>query len=217
MIDGQRAGNQVRILIVEDHQVVADGLTALLNDQPDMAVVGHAGSVAEAVSRAADLSPHVVLLDFRLSDGTGAEAAVQIHQVHRSAKLIFLTRDDSDEAHFMALQAGASGFLHKSKAASDVIDAVRAVAAGRTLIAPGTVATLLNRHREMDAQRESLTPREKEVLLLIAKGGSSREIAGKLGISYTTVRSHIRSLGSKLGVHSKLQAVVKARELSLID
>ena len=207
----------VRVLIVEDHQVVADGLSALLNDQPDITVVGSAASVADSVTRAQQLQPDVVLIDFRLTDGTGADAASGIRQVRPDAKLIFLTREDSDAARFAAVEAGASAFIHKSRAAAEVVEAIRAVASGGTLFTPRTIATLLNRRREMDSQLESLTHREKQVLRLMAEGTSSREIAARLSISYTTVRTHIRSLGSKLGVHSKLEAIVKARELALIE
>ncbi len=209
--------NQIRVLIVEDHQVVADGLSALLNDQPDMTVVGSAASVAESVARAEDLKPDVAVVDFRLTDGTGADAGLGIRQVRPDTKLIFLTREDSDAARFAAIEAGASAFIHKSQAASEVVNAIRTVAAGGTLFTPRTIATLLNKRREMDSQLESLTPREKEVLRLMAEGTSSRNIAARLGISYTTVRTHIRSLGSKLGVHSKLEAIVKARELALVE
>ena len=208
---------KIRVLIVEDHQVVADGLSALLNDQPDITVVGSAASVAESVARAHDLKPDIALVDFRLTDGTGADAGIGIRQVWPDTRLIFLTREDSDAARFAAIEAGASAFIHKSQAASDVVDAIRQVAAGATLFTPRTIATLLNRRREMDTQLESLTPREKEVLRLMAEGTPSRDIATKLGISYTTVRTHIRSLGSKLGVHSKLEAIVRARELALIE
>ena len=208
---------QIRVLIVEDHQVVADGLSALLNDQPDMTVVGSAASVADSVARAEDLKPDVAVVDFRLTDGTGADAGLGIRQVRPDTKLIFLTREDSDAARFAAIEAGASAFIHKSQAASDVVSAIRTVAAGGTLFTPRTIATLLNKRREMDSQLESLTPREKEVLRLMAEGMSSRDIAARLGISYTTVRTHIRSLGSKLGVHSKLEVIVKARELGLIE
>ena len=208
---------QTRVLIVEDHQVVADGLSALLNTQVDLTVVGQASSVAESVDRAGELQPDVVLLDFRLADGTGADAAVAIRRVAPQAKHIFLTREDSDVARFAALESGASGFIHKSKAASEVVDAIRTVASGGNLITPSTIATLLNRRRQTEGQRESLTAREKEVLRLMAEGVSSRDIADKLGISYATVRTHIRSLGAKLGVHSKVQAIVKARELALVE
>ncbi len=208
---------QIRVLIVEDHQVVADGLSALLNDQPDMTVVGIAASVTDSIARALDAKPDVALVDFRLTDGTGADAGLGIRQVWPDTRLIFLTREDSDAARFAAIEAGASAFIHKSQAAAEVVQAIRTVAAGGTLFTPRTIATLLNRRREMDSQLESLTPRENEVLRLMAEGTSSREIAVKLGISYTTVRTHIRSLGSKLGVHSKLEAIVKARELGLIE
>ena len=107
---------RARVLIVEDHQVVADGLAALINDQKDMVVVGQAGSVGEAVARATELSPDVVLMDFRLTDGTGADAGAGIRQVRPETKLIFLTREDSDAARFAAIEAGASAFIHKSKA-----------------------------------------------------------------------------------------------------
>jgi two-component system response regulator DevR len=206
-----------RVLIVEDHQIVADGLTALLNDQKDMTVVGNVGSVAESAAAAAELMPDVVLIDFRLNDGTGSDAAAAIRAVAPQSKLIFLTREDSDVAKFAALESGASGFIHKSKAASEVVNAIRTVASGGNLITPSTTAALINRRRESDDQRESLTTREKEVLGLVAEGFSSRDIATRLGISYATVRTHIRSLGAKLGVHSKMQAIVKARELALID
>jgi DNA-binding NarL/FixJ family response regulator len=208
---------RARVLIVEDHQVVADGLAALINDQGDMTVVGHAGSVAEAISRAGELRPDVVLMDFRLTDGTGADAGLGIRQVRPEIKLIFLTREDSDAARFAALESGASAFLHKSRAAAEVVDAIRVVAGGGSLFTPRTISALLNRRREAETQLERLTPREKEVLRMMAEGAASRDIASRLGISYTTVRTHIRSLGSKLGVHSKLEAIVKARELALVE
>lgn len=197
--------------------MVAEGLGALLNDQADMTVVGRAASVAESISSVSELSPDVVVVDFRLTDGTGADAAIAIRRIQPETKLIFLTREDSDAARFAAVESGASAFIHKSRAASEVVDAIRVVASGGTLITPRTIAALVSKRRSMDMQLESLTAREKEVLRLMAEGISSREIASRLGIGYTTVRTHIRSLGAKLGVHSKLEAIVKARELALID
>ena len=211
------AASRTRVLIVEDHQVVADGLSALINDQEDMTVVGTAGSVSDSISRATELMPDIVLMDFRLGDGTGADAGTAIRQVRPETKLIFLTREDSDTARFAALEAGASAFIHKSRAAQEVVEAIRTVAGGGSLFTPRSIATLLNKRREAESQLERLTRREKEVLRLMAEGTSSRDIAAKLGISYTTVRTHIRSLGSKLGVHSKLEAIVKARELALVE
>jgi DNA-binding NarL/FixJ family response regulator len=212
--DGEGA---TRVLIVEDHRVVAEGLAALINQQSDMHVVGHVGTVAESVTAAAELDPDVVLLDFRLPDGSAPDAAAAIRSIRPAAKMIFLTREDSDAARFAAVQSGASAFLHKSRAAAEVVAAVRDVARGKMLITPRTIASLLAKRRSTEAQLERLTPREKEVLRLMAQGYPSREIATQLGISYTTVRTHIRGLGGKLAVHSKLEAIVKARELGLIN
>jgi two-component system, NarL family, response regulator DevR len=212
-----RAEEPTRVLIVEDHRVVAEGLTALINHQADMRVVGNVGTVAECVPIARELDPEIVLLDFRLPDGTGFEAAAAIRAIRPAAKMIFLTREDSDAARFAAVQSGASAFIHKSRAAAEVVAAIRDVARGKMLITPRTISTLLAKRRAIEAQLDRLTPREREVLRLMAEGHPSRSIAAQLGISYTTVRTHIRSLGNKLAVHSKLEAIVKARELGLIS
>jgi len=206
-----------RVLIVEDHRVVAEGLSVLINAQADMTVVGSVGAVAECVTAVAELDPDVILLDFRLPDGTGPDAAKAIRAIRPAARMIFLTREDTDAARFAAVQSGASAFLHKSRAAAEVVGAIRDVARGKMLITPRTIATLLGKRRAIEAQLERLTPREKQVLRLMAEGHPSRDVAARLGISYTTVRTHIRSLGSKLAVHSKLEAIVKARELGLIS
>lgn len=213
--DGQ--SDPTRVLIVEDHRVVAEGLAALINDQSDMKVIGNVGTVADTVQAATELDPDVVLLDFRLPDGTGPDAAAAIRAIRPAARMIFLTREDTDAARFAAVQSGASAFLHKSRAAAEVVAAIREVARGKMLITPRTIATLIEKRRGIEAQLDRLTPREKEVLRLMAQGYPSRSIAAELGISYTTVRTHIRGLGSKLAVHSKLEAIVKARELGLIN
>lgn len=215
--ESRQSGSPTNVLIVEDHRVVAEGLAALINHQSDMKVVGNVGTVAEAAPAAAALNPDVVLLDFRLPDGNGPDAAAAIRAIRPAAKMIFLTREDTDAARFAAVQSGASAFIHKSRAASEVVAAIREVARGKMLITPRTIATLLSKRRDMEAQLERLTPREKEVLKLMAEGYPSRSIAAELGISYTTVRTHIRGLGAKLAVHSKLEAIVKARELGLIN
>jgi two-component system response regulator DevR len=207
----------IRILIVEDHQLVADALEALLNQQPDMVVVGNSGSVADAAPRATELSPDIVIMDFRLNDGTGADAAVAIWQAGCEASVIYFTRDESDTVRLAAIEAGASAVIYKSGAAAELIDAVRTVAGGGTLIPSDTIATLFNKLRQIDGRRDKLTSREREILSLMAEGAPSREIAAKLGISYLTVRTHIRSLGGKLNCHSKLEVVAKARELALIN
>ena len=204
-------------MIVEDHQIVNEGLAALLNDQPDMTVVGSAHSAAESLALAARKAPDVVLMDFRLPDGNGAEVGARIRDLHPEVKLVFLSRDDSDNALLAAVEAGASAFIHKSQAATEVVGAIRSVAGGATLITPRAIASLLNRSRQLKGLVHSLTARERDVLQLVAAGVASRDIANRLGISYTTVRTHIRSLGRKLNVHSKIEASAKARELGLVD
>ena len=207
----------IRVMIVEDHRIVAEGLVALLSGLPDMTVVGSAGSVAESAPLAQSQSPDVALLDFRLPDGTGAEAGARIRELRPDTKLIFLSRDDSDAARIAAVEVGASAFLHKSRAATEVVDAIRLVAKGGNLITPRTVATLVTKRRTRTTQLQSLTAREKDVLRLLATGAGSRDISQALGISYTTMRTHLRSLGRKLGVHSRIEAIAKSRELGLLD
>jgi DNA-binding NarL/FixJ family response regulator len=127
---------RARVLIVDDHEAVAEALASLINDERDMRVVGTAGSVAESITRATELQPDVVLLDFRLPDGTGADAGNVIHQDHPQTKLIFVTRDDTTAARMAAINAGASAFIHKSQAASKVVDAIRVVVGDGRLVNP---------------------------------------------------------------------------------
>jgi DNA-binding NarL/FixJ family response regulator len=208
---------RTRILIVDDHQIVAEALAALLNQQDDMFVAGSAGSVEESALLAAELCPDILIVDFRLSDGTGSDAVLAMRAIGCEAKVIFLSRDDGEGARYAAVEAGASAFIHKSRASAELIEAVRTVAGGGSLIDPSTISTLLNQRREADRQRGLLTGREKEILHLMADGTSSREIGIQLGISYTTVRTHIRSLGIKLVCHTKLAVILRARELALVD
>jgi len=205
------------VLIVDDHQLVSDGLGLLLDGEPDMEVCGYGRSVAEAIRLVDDWDPDLVVMDFHLPDGTGLDAALAIRRIRPEVRFVFLTRDDSVTARIAAVEAGAGAFVHKSRAASDLIDAVRQVGNGRSLITPSMIASLLSRNGELGIKRDSLTVREREVLRLMAEGCSSREIADRLGISYATVRSHIRSFDTKLGVHSKIEAVAAAREMNIIE
>lgn len=211
------AAAPIRVLVVDGHQLVADGLGMLINSQADMVVAGFATSVAEAGPVAASLAPDVVVLELHLKDGTGLDAAMVIRRLHPEARFVFLSQDDTDLAWMAAIEAGASAFVHKSRAAAEVIDAVRQVGNGANLINPTTLAELLGRRQVLDAKPASLSEREREVLRLMAEGRSSRAIAEKLGISYSTVRTHVRAIDSKLDVHSMLEAVVTARELSIIE
>jgi DNA-binding NarL/FixJ family response regulator len=207
-------GGPIRILIVEKQQFVADALVALLSQQPGMVVVGNVGSVAQS---SPELNPDIVILDFRLNDRLAVDAARALGRQRSEAKVIFLTDEETDNVLLAAIDAGASAVLYMSTAASEVIDAVRTVAVGGTLIPPHTIANLLNNRRKTDGVRDSLTSRELEILRLMAEGTSNRDIAGTLGISYTTVRSHIRNLAGKLAAHSKLEVLAKAQQYDLVE
>jgi two-component system nitrate/nitrite response regulator NarL len=206
-----------RVLIVEDHPVVAEGLVALLTGRAELEVVGWVTSVADAVGTAAREQVDVAVVDFRLPDGTGAEAAAGIREHRPEAALVFLSADDSDGAMLAAVEAGASGYLVKSATGPDIVDAVRGAAEGEMLIPAARLASLLARSREaaqQDDQRNrqlaTLTSREREILQLMTQGLDNRQIADQVHIAYPTVRSHVRKVLEKLGARSRLEAVVKA-------
>jgi DNA-binding NarL/FixJ family response regulator len=209
-------GQRIRVIIVENHQLVSESLEALLDGQSDMAVVGKATSVAEASVLPRNLAPHVAVMDFHLGDGTGRDAALAMRDLYSQVRFVFLSRDGSDDARLAAVEAGASAYLHKSTAANEVVRAVREVAHGANLFTPAMIARLVARGRDRDQMRESLSPRELEVLQLLAEGIATRDIARRLGVSYSTVRTHVRSISHKLGARSTVSAVVAARELELV-
>jgi DNA-binding NarL/FixJ family response regulator len=210
-------GGPIRVVIVENHQLVSDSLGLLLDGEEDMEVVGAATSVSEAASLPRYLAPDVALMDFHLGDGTGHDAALAMRNLFPKGRFVFLSRDGSDNARLAAVEAGASAYLNKSSAASEVIDTVRKVAHGVSLISPGAIAQLLARGHDREVMRESLSGREREVLQLMADGIGTRKIAHLLGISYSTVRTHIRAISAKLGTRSMVNAVVTARELELVN
>ncbi|HZC25885.1 MAG TPA: response regulator transcription factor, partial [Actinopolymorphaceae bacterium] len=207
----------IEVLIVEDHAVVAEGLVALLGEDPDLHVLGWAPTVAAAVEIAAKQPVDVAVVDFWLPDGNGVDVAEGI-RVHRpEAIVVFVSADDSDQAIMAAIEAGASGYLVKTATGQEIIQAVRRAADGEMLIPAPKLAALLARSREASrtqtdrVQRmESLTHREREILDLMSQGLTNREIASRLSIAYPTVRSHVRKVLQKLDARSKLEAVVKA-------
>jgi DNA-binding NarL/FixJ family response regulator len=211
------------VLIVEDHRLVAEGLEVLLAAHLDIAVVGCAASVAEAVQLSAEAQPGVVLMDFRLPDGTGAAAAAAIRKQQPDVAVVFISSDESQDALLAAVRAGACGYLTKSQAATEVAAAVRRAADGEMLIPAAQLAQLLA-HGQARAQDDAdrlrllgqLTPREKEVLGLMADGLDNRAIAERLVISFTTVRGHVQRVLEKLDAHSKLEAVVRAARYGLL-
>jgi DNA-binding NarL/FixJ family response regulator len=205
------------VVIVENHQLVSESLAMLLDSQTDMDVVGTAKSVQEAAALPRHTAPDVVVMDFHLDDGTGRDAALAMRESYPNTRFVFLSRDGSDEARLAAVEAGASAYLLKSGPASEVIDSVRKVGQGHSLISPTAIAQLVSRGRQREQVRESLSLREREVLQLMADGVATREIARRLGISYSTVRTHVRSINGKLGSHSSVKAVVTARQLEIVS
>ena len=208
---------------MDDHRVVAEALAALLGLEADLEVIGIAETVREAVHGADASSPDVVLLDWRLPDGTGADAAAAIRARHPDAALLFLSADDSTDALLDAVSAGACGFLLKSSNTGALVQAVRDASAGEMLLPPARLAELLGRQRERareEAERNRLlaemTPREHEVLGLMAQGLNNRQIGARLQISYETVRTHVKRVIDKLDSRTRLQAVMRAIEAGLI-
>ncbi|HKW06166.1 MAG TPA: response regulator transcription factor [Candidatus Dormibacteraeota bacterium] len=210
-------GQRIRVIIVENHQLVSESLGLLLDAQRDMEVVGKATTVAQASMLPPSLAPQVVIMDFHLDDGTGHDAAIAMRAVYPNVRFVFLSRDESDDARLAAVEAGASAYLHKSTPAMEVLRAIREVARGASLITPTMVARLMAKGRDREHMRASLSPREREVLQLMSDGTGTRQIASRLGISYSTVRTHVRSISQKLGARTMVNAVVTARELELVN
>jgi DNA-binding NarL/FixJ family response regulator len=218
-----RRNARIRVLVVEDHRILAEGLVALLHRRPDFDVLGWAPTVREAIVMTDEGKPHVVLMDSRLADGTGAEAALGIHRRHPEVAIVFLSVDDSYDAMLAALEVGARGYLSKTVAATELEAAICGAADGDMLLSAELLATLLSHQQdrrprpiEVAPRPCDLTAREQQVLELLATGLDNREIARQLGITYATVRTHIRNLLEKIGVHSRLEAVVRAAEDGLL-
>ena len=212
----------IRVLFVEDHQLLADALSAMLAREPDMTVVGVAGSVAEAKTMARE-RVDVALMDYRLPDGTGAEATRAIKARWPLARVVMLTAIKDDETVLESIQAGADGYLTKDRAADDVVQAVRAAYAGETLLPRSVILEIARRvaaARERGDDRkmiEPLTPRELEVLRALTDGLSTPEICERLYIAPNTLRTHVQNIMGKLRVHSKLEAVAFALKNRLVE
>lgn len=202
----------IRILVVEDHNVVRQGLIALIRTVPDMTVVGEAADAANAVELFRQQRPDVTIMDLRLPGMSGVEAITEIRREFPSARIIVLTTFDGDENIFRALQAGARGYLLKDMFGDELMEAIRTVHAGKTCFPPAIAQRLAER-----MGGPSLTNRELEVLNLIVSGKSNKEIGGDLAISEATVKTHINSILSKLGVSDRTQAATTALQRGIVQ
>jgi DNA-binding NarL/FixJ family response regulator len=221
----------IRVLIADDHALFRRGLEMVLVEEPDIELVGQASDGAEAVSRAGEALPDVVLMDIRMPKTSGIEAARAMKEAAPSAKIVMLTISDEEEDLFEAIRSGASGYLLKDIPLDEVADAVRSVYGGQSLINPSMAgkllsefATLARRDQEEVAEDRpqqvpapKLTDREMEVLKLVARGMNNRDIAKELFISENTVKNHVRNILEKLQIHSRMEAVMIAVREKLIE
>ncbi|HEY0806001.1 MAG TPA: response regulator transcription factor [Pseudonocardiaceae bacterium] len=198
----------VRVLLVDDHEVVRRGLRDLLDDERDIDVVAEAGSVAEALVRAEATKPDVAVVDMRLPDGDGVTLCKRLRE-NGGPRCLVLTAFDDEPALVAAIEAGVSGYLLKQVRGQDLVTAVREVAAGRSLLDPVTTARVLDRMRRDNEpdQLDALTERERHVLELIGEGLSNREIAQRLFLAEKTVKNYVTSVLAKLGMQRRAQAI----------
>ncbi len=215
----------IRVLVVDDHALFRRGLEMVLAQEPDIEVVGEAGDGAEAVERAEELLPDVVLMDIRMPRRSGIEACTAIKAAVPSAQIIMLTISDEEADLYEAIKAGATGYLLKEISIDEVATAIRAVAGGQSLISPSMASKLISEFAQLvkrDDDRQQvpaprLTERELEVLRLVASGMNNRDIARQLFISENTVKNHIRNILEKLQLHSRMEAVVYAVREKLLE
>jgi len=206
----------IRVFIVDDHELVRRGLIDLLTTTDDLIIVGEAATAGEALRRIPAAAPDVALLDARLPDGSGIDVCREIRSSHESVRCLILTSYDDDEALYAAVMAGASGYLLKQIGGNSLIDGIRQVAAGRSLLDPAVTQKLLDRLRhpvEPDPVAGSLTAREREILDLIADGCTNRQIGERLFIAEKTVKNYVSGLLTKLGMQRRTQAAVYGASL----
>jgi DNA-binding NarL/FixJ family response regulator len=211
----------IRILVIDDHPIVRDGLRAILGTQPDFAVIGEAGTGVDAVRLSHTLNPDVVLLDLEMPEMDGVEALQQMRKLCPHVRVIVLTAFDTDERIVSAVRAGAQGYLLKGTPREEIFRAIRVVSRGGSLLEP-LVASKLMHHLESGAQQpaqasEQLTEREREVLQLLAQGRTNKEIAASLVISERTVKFHVSSILAKLNVGNRTEAVTLAAQQGLVQ
>ena len=204
----------ISLLIVDDHPVVRDGLRGMFESAPGFAVLGEAAGGVEAVERAATLEPDVILMDLRMPGGGGVDAIRELTRRRVRAKVLVLTTYDTESDTIPAIEAGATGYLLKDAPREELFTAVRAAAEGRTVLSPAVASRLVSAVRAPG--NEPLSAREREVLVLVAKGSSNREIARELFISEATVKTHLTHLYAKLGVSDRAAAVAVAYDRGIL-
>ena len=212
--------DQIKLMIVDDHTVVRDGLASMLERQDDFQVIGQASNGLEAVERVSALQPDVILMDLRMPELDGVEAMRCISSERPGTRFIVLTTYDSDEYIFDAIEAGAKEYLLKDTSRDDLFEAVRAVHRGESGIEPGVAARVLERFAQLsreEAQAPLLSEREVEVLQLMAKGSANKEIAVSLSITDSTVKTHVANIFQKLDVSGRTEAVTHALQMGIIS
>ncbi|MGW1362187.1 response regulator [Streptomyces chartreusis] len=219
MADGALAGGDpIRVFLLDDHEVVRRGVHDLLNDEPDITVVGEAGTAEQALVRVPALRPQVAVLDVRLPDGDGVTVCRELRSSLPELACLMLTSFDDEEALLDSIMAGASGYVLKQIQGSDLVSAVRTVAAGQSLLDPSATTRLMARLRASEQpEPESdvlpgLTDREREILALVGEGLTNRQIGQRLYLAEKTVKNHISRLLAKLGVERRIQAAVIATQ-----
>lgn len=202
--------SQIRILVVDDHEVVRLGLRSLLEAQAEMQVVAEAGSADEALRQVERCRPHVAVVDVRLPDRSGLEACREIRQRYPETRVVILTSHKDDQAIGRALRAGASGFVLKQVGGEELVRAVQAAAHGEMALDPQTAARVVARLQDLEAQAEAdvfrdLSPREREVLARVARGLSNKQIAAQLSLSDVTVRNYVSNILEKLKLNNRVE------------
>jgi two-component system response regulator DevR len=207
---------RTRVFLLDDHEIVRRGIAGLLQAESDIDVVGEASTAAEALARIPASQPDVAVLDARLPDGSGIDVCRDIRSAVPEVRCLILTSYDDDEALFAAVMAGAAGYLLKEIRGNGLVDAVRQVASGRSLLDPAVTERLLTRLRNgerQDARFASLSDREREILNLITDGLTNRQIGERLYLAEKTVKNHVSGLLAKLGMERRTQAAVYGAEL----
>src|SRR5919202_4626177 len=206
----------IRVCLLDDHEVVRRGLADLLHAAGDIEIVGESGSAQEAARRIPALRPDVAVLDARLPDGNGIDVCRDVRAVDSTIKGLILTSYEDDEALFAAIMAGAAGYVLKQIRGTDLVDGIRRVAAGQSLLDPAVTARVLDRIRrgpDQPDELKGLTEQEKRILTLVAEGLTNREIAQRMFLSEKTIKNYVSSLLAKLGLERRTQAAVLASKL----